>query len=153
MARAKSPPHFVNLSMADVYSRKKRSDVMSRIKATDTKPELIVRKYIFSRGLRFRIHQKNLPGKPDIVLKKYHSIVLVNGCFWHGHKNCKVFKMPKSNKTYWVPKINRNIVKQKETISTLRRLGWKVFIIWECELKKSKQNAALTKLLRKIMVN
>jgi len=124
--------------MADVFTKKKRSEVMSKIRASNTKPELIVRKFLFSQDFRYRIHQKSLPGKPDIVLKKYNTVIFVNGCFWHGHKNknCTIFKMPKSNQNYWIPKIENNIYNDAQKKKLLKRLGWRVIVIWECQLKK-----------------
>lgn len=137
--------------MTDVFTKKKRSEVMSKIRATDTKPELTIRKFLFSKGFRFRIHQKNLPSKPDIVLKKHNSIVLVNGCFWHGHKNCKNFRMPKSKLYYWQPKISNNIKKDITNRRKLKKMGWKVIVIWECDLKKSKIETTFRNLIKKIL--
>lgn len=137
--------------MADVFTKKKRSEVMSRIRAKNTKPELLIRQFLFSQGFRYRLHQKNLPGKPDIVLKKYSTVVLINGCFWHGHTNCKIFKMPKSRQDYWIPKIEGNISRHSKHIRELKRLGWKVIVIWECQLKKNKLDLTLMKLEKKII--
>lgn len=139
--------------MADVFTKKKRSEVMSKIRSTNTKPELIVRKYLFSKGFRFRIHQKNLPGKPDIVLKQHNTVVLVNGCFWHGHENCKIFKMPQTKQSYWKPKIKNNINKDFQNRKVLHKLGWNVIVVWECQLKKSKLERTLQKIVDKILVN
>jgi DNA mismatch endonuclease (patch repair protein) len=137
--------------MADVFTKKKRSDVMSRIRAKNTKPELLVRHFLFSKGLRYRLHQVNLPGKPDIILKKYCTVIFVNGCFWHGHEGCKSFKMPKSRQHYWVPKIERNIFKYQADKRRLRKLGWKVLTVWECQLKKTKIDRTLSTLVNKIL--
>lgn len=139
--------------MADVFTKKKRSEVMCRIRATNTKPELIVRKFLFSHGFRYRIHQKNLPAKPDIVLKKYNTVILINGCFWHGHrnKNCKIFKMPKSKQSYWVPKIKNNIYKDLQKKNSLKKLGWKVIVVWECRLKKRRLDRTLQSVVNKIL--
>lgn len=139
--------------MADVFTKKKRSEVMCRIRATNTKPELIVRKFLFSHGFRYRIHQKKLPGKPDIVLKKYNTVILINGCFWHGHrnKNCKIFKMPKSKQGYWVPKIKNNIYKDLQKKKSLKKLGWKVIVVWECRLKKRRLDRTLQSVVNKIL--
>lgn len=95
--------------MADVMTPKQRSRCMAAVKGKDTKPEMIVRKYLFSRGLRFRVQVKKLPGKPDIVLPKYKTVIFVNGCFWHGHEDCRYFRLPKSNVEFWKEKIKRNI--------------------------------------------
>lgn len=123
---------------------------MSVIRAMDTKPEKLVRKFLFSKGLRFRLHQKSLVGRPDIILKKYNSIVFVNGCFWHGHDNCKYCKMPKSRTEYWAPKIEKNKSRDAKVKRALRKQGWKVFTVWECQLKKKKAEKTLSTLVRKI---
>lgn len=107
---------------------------MSQIKGKNTKPEILVRKFLFANGLRYRLHQKNLPGNPDIVLAKYNTIVYVNGCFWHGHNNCKKFVIPKTRTDFWLNKINTNILNDKRNIIELRKEGWKVIIVWECQL-------------------
>jgi len=122
--------------MTDMFSRAERSSNMSKIRAKNTKPEMIVRKYLFSEGFRYRLHAKKLPGNPDIVLPKYKTIVFVNGCFWHQHENCRRSNSPKTNTDYWVPKLKRNIERQKNIIKELEALGWKVLIVWECGLKK-----------------
>lgn len=121
--------------MTDIKTPEDRSRNMAAIKGKDTKPEMIVRKYLFSRGLRFRIQVRKLPGNPDIVLPKYKTVVFVNGCFWHGHEGCKYFRLPKSNVDFWQTKITRNIERDAETEAELMRLGWKVIRIWECEIK------------------
>lgn len=112
-----------------------RSRCMAAIKGKDTKLEMIVRKYLFSRGLRFRVQVRKLPGTPDIVLPKYKTAIFVNGCFWHGHEGCRYFRMPKSNVDFWQTKITRNIERDAETEAELMHLGWKVIRIWECEIK------------------
>lgn len=122
---------------------------MSKIRGKDTKPEIIVRKFLFSKGFRYRKNQKSLPGKPDIVLKKHAAVVMVNGCFWHGHKGCKKFKMPKSNIDFWKNKITRNIERDKVNKSKLYDLGWKVFVVWECETDENK----LSEIAHKIKKN
>lgn len=137
----------------DVHSKDIRSYNMSMIKGKDTKPEELVRKFLFSKGLRYRKNVKILPGKPDIVLKKYRTIVFVNGCFWHGHKNCKYFVMPKSNTDFWAEKISRNITRDNTTYQTLTQSGWNVIIVWECELKKSKRENTLEYLYYNILRN
>lgn len=124
---------------------------MAAIKGKDTKPEMIVRKYLFSRGLRFRVQVRKLPGTPDIVLPKYKTVVFVNGCFWHGHEGCKYFRLPKSNVEFWREKIERNIERDKESIQALLDLGWKVIRIWECELRnKSNREETLNKIYNSI---
>lgn len=120
----------------DKHSKEVRSYNMSQIRSTNSKPEIMVRKYLFSKGLRYRKNVKTLPGKPDIVLPKYKTIVFVNGCFWHGHKNCKYFVMPKSNIEFWNEKISRNVKRDEEIHRKLSAAGWNVIVVWECELKK-----------------
>lgn len=120
----------------DVHDKQIRSYNMSQIKAKDTKPEEIVRKYLFSKGFRYRKNVKKLPGTPDIVLKKYHTVIFVNGCFWHGHKGCKRFVWPKSNSEFWKNKIETNVFRDKRNIEELEKLGWHICVVWECSLKK-----------------
>ena len=120
----------------DNHSKKVRSYNMSRIRSTNSKPEDIVRKYLFSKGLRYRKNVKTLPGKPDVVLKKYKTVIFVNGCFWHGHQGCKYFVMPKSNTEYWNKKITGNVERDKNVIVRLEELGWNVITVLECNLKK-----------------
>ena len=122
--------------MVDHLSKDRRSWNMSRISSENTKPELIVRKILYQNGVRYRLHSKDLPGKPDISNKKKKFAVFVNGCFWHQHTGCKRSNIPKSNKDYWIPKLERNIQRQEESINSLKEMGWSTFIIWECELKK-----------------
>lgn len=137
--------------MADVHSKKVRSYNMSRIGSKNTKPEIIVRKFLFSLGFRFRIHDKKLPGKPDIVLPKYKTVIFVNGCFWHGHKNCKYATIPKTKTEWWLKKISGNIANDKKKSTKLRKEDWTVISIWTCQLKPQKAEKTLinlTKLLR-----
>lgn len=124
---------------------------MAAIKGKDTKPEMIVRKYLFSRGLRFRVQVKKLPGTPDIVLPKYKTAIFVNGCFWHGHEGCKYFRLPKSNVEFWREKIERNIERDRESMKALFDLGWKVIRVWECELRnKANREETLNKIYNSI---
>ncbi len=132
--------------MADTHSKETRSYNMSRIRSKDTKPETMVRKYLFSKGLRFRKNDKRYPGHPDILLPKYKAVVFINGCFWHSHENCPDFVLPKSNQDYWVPKLEKNRKRDEENYATLRKDGWNVFIIWECELKKDTRKQRLEQL-------
>lgn len=127
----------------DVHSKEVRSYNMSCIKGKNTKPEEIVRKYLFSKGFRYRKNDKRYPGTPDIVLPKYKTVIFVNGCFWHGHEGCKYYVVPKSNTEFWLNKINRNIERDKEKISNLRNAGWRVFVVWECELKPMRREKTL----------
>lgn len=109
---------------------------MSRIRCKDTKPEILVRKGLHARGFRFRLQDRRLPGRPDIVLPKWGVVIMVNGCFWHGHKGCRYASRPKSNIEYWLPKIERNIHRDEVTSAHLEALGWKVLTVWECELRR-----------------
>jgi len=136
--------------VADIHNKQTRSFNMSQIKSKNTKPELLVRKFLFANGLRYRLHDKNLPGKPDIVLPKYKAVVFVHGCFWHGHKNCKYFVIPKTRTDWWLQKINGNIERDKMNTASLRKLGWKVLKIFGCELKSEER---LEKLLSSIVDN
>jgi DNA mismatch endonuclease, patch repair protein len=133
--------------MSDVHSKEVRSYNMSRIKAKNTSPELIVRKFLFSKGFRYRLHDKKLPGKPDIVLPKYKTVIQVHGCFWHSHIGCKYFVVPKTKKEWWIEKLNKNTERDIQNIQHLNKLGWKVITIWECELKKQRQETTLNSLL------
>lgn len=135
--------------MADNHSKEVRSMNMSHIRSTNSKPEEIVRKYLFSKGFRYRKNVKKLPGCPDIVLSKYKTIIFVNGCFWHKH-DCPRFVWPLSNQEYWFPKIQRNVERDKLNAAELQKMGWRVITIWECELKKKKRENRLEKLLAEI---
>lgn len=138
--------------MSDSLTPEQRYKCMSHIRGKDTKPELIVRKYLFAHGYRYRLHEKRLPGKPDIVLKRLHTVILINGCFWHGHVldngiNCKYFVMPKSRTEFWQTKIARNQQRDKEERLSLASLGWNVIQIWECQLKPGIMESTLQSLL------
>ena len=121
--------------MGDRISREQRSYNMSRIKGKDTSIEVKVRKYLYHNGYRYKKNVKDLPGKPDIVLEKYITVIFVNGCFWHHHANCKLAVIPKTRQDYWIKKIERNTSKDVENYILLRQLGYKVITVWECELK------------------
>lgn len=126
---------------------------MSRIKSTNTSPEIRVRKILTEFGLRYRLHVKRLPGKPDVIIPKIKTVFFINGCFWHQHKGCKRRSMPRTNIKYWGRKLEGNIQKQKESIKDLRRLGWKTAVIWECQTKnKNKLNKALRRAVEKARV-
>lgn len=126
---------------------------MSHIKGKDTKPEMIVRRYIHAAGYRYSLHSSKLPGKPDIVLRRLKSVIFVHGCFWHGHENCKYFRLPSTNTGFWENKINTNIDRDKRNIDELEKAGWNVIVIWECDLKnKEKRQQTLDDLLRKLSV-
>lgn len=118
----------------DTISRSDRSSLMSRIKSKNTKPELIVRSLLHKMGLRFRLHRRDLPGRPDIVLPKHKKIILVHGCFWHGH-DCRLASKPKSNQQYWMPKIEQNKNRDKRNLQLLVDLNWQVLELWECEIR------------------
>ena len=133
----------------DVHSKEIRSYNMSCIKGKGTKPEEIVRKYLFSQGFRYRKNDKRLPGTPDIVLPKYKTVVFVNGCFWHGHEGCKYFVWPKNNSEFWHKKISDNILRDQRKIQALDLQGWKVIVIWECKIKSDKENT-LKNLIKEI---
>ena len=135
----------------DVHDIKTRSYNMSQIRGKDTKPEEIVRKYLFSQGFRYRKNVASLPGKPDIVLPKYRTCIFVNGCFWHGHEGCKYFVWPKSNSEFWYKKIHENIERDIRNNEKLVTAGWNVITIWECELKRNNKDQTLEKVLQKIM--
>lgn len=136
--------------MPDNHSKEVRSMNMSHIRSTNFKPEEIVRKYLFSKGLRYRKNVRTLPGKPDIVLRKYKTIIFVNGCFWHKH-DCGRFVMPSSNIEYWTKKINRNVERDKSNTEQLEAQGWRVLTIWECQLKKKSADDNLRALYEKII--
>ena len=121
--------------MADVHDKTTRSYNMSRIRNKDTKPEILVRKFLFANGFRYRLNDKKLPGKPDIVLPKYKTVIFVNGCFWHGHENCKYFKLPATRTEWWKEKIEGNIKNDIKKHALLTVAGYKVMVVWECEVK------------------
>lgn len=135
--------------MADNHSKEVRSKNMSHIRSTNSKPEEIVRKYLFSKGFRYRKNVKTLPGCPDIVFQKYRTVIFVNGCFWHKH-DCPRFVWPSSNQEYWIPKIQRNVARDTVNMQKLTGLGWNVIVVWECELKKSVRDRRLNTLAEEI---
>lgn len=121
--------------MADVHSKETRSYNMSRIKGKNTKPEMLVRQFLHANGFRYRLHVKGMPGKPDIVLPKYKTVIFIQGCFWHGHDQCRYYVVPKTKTEWWLEKINGNKTKDTSNIELLKKDGWRVFEIWECKLK------------------
>ena len=129
--------------MADIKTKESRSYNMSRIAGKDTKPEELVRKYLFSKGFRYRKNVRKLPGTPDVLLPKYRTVIFVNGCFWHGHEGCKYFVWPKNNAEFWRQKIETNISRDQRKEAQLRDMGWNVMIVWECELRPPKRQATL----------
>lgn len=136
--------------MSDVHDKETRSYNMSRIKGKDTKPEIQVRKFLFANGFRYKLHDKKLSGKPDIVLPKLRTAIFIHGCFWHGHDNCRYFVVPKTRTKFWLDKIEGNKQRDLENFSQLRNEGWKVFTIFECELKGDKQVRTLNKILTRL---
>ncbi len=123
---------------------------MSHIKGKDTKPEILVRSFLFVHGFRYRLYRKDLPGKPDIVLPKYKTVIFINGCFWHGHSGCKYASIPETNREFWLSKISGNIERDKNTFSKLESLGWRVIIIWQCQLKSKTKDQTLNNLITEI---
>jgi DNA mismatch endonuclease (patch repair protein) len=123
---------------------------MSQIKSRDTKPEMLVRKFLHAQGFRYKLHDKNLPGHPDIVLPKYKTIIFIHGCFWHGHSNCKYFTLPKTRATWWLHKINTNKANDAKAVRASKKQGWKIITVWECKLKPAKAEKTLVSLLKKI---
>ena len=121
----------------DIFDKSKRSQLMAKVKQKNTAPEIIVRKFLFSKGFRYRINVKSLSGTPDIVLSKYKTVIFVHGCFWHGH-TCRAGHLPSSNVDYWVTKIEKNIERDNRKINELKKLGWNVVVIWQCEIKALK---------------
>jgi DNA mismatch endonuclease, patch repair protein len=130
----------------------KRSFTMSRIRNINTQPEIKLRSELFKKGFRFRIHKKGLPGKPDIVLSKYHTAIFVHGCFWHQHENCKNCFVPKTRLEYWLPKLKSNAERDKKNIFDLTKQGWKVVVVWECEIR-NKLEKIVSKIEAELKIN
>jgi DNA mismatch endonuclease (patch repair protein) len=122
--------------MPDVFNKEQRSHIMAKVLGKNTSPERAVRKLLFELGYRYRVHQKNLPGKPDIVFPKKRKAIFVHGCFWHQHPGCKAADRPSSNSDYWDKKLNRNVERDKKNLSDLRLINWDIIIIWECQVKR-----------------
>ena len=138
--------------MADVHEPAVRSYNMSRIRSKDTKPEMIVRRFLHSQGFRYKLHDKSLPGKPDIVLPKYKTVIFVHGCFWHGHEGCKYFTIPKTRTEWWTAKIQRNREVDKIAFEELLKLNWSPIILWECQLKRLTIGPTLADLLNSLSI-
>jgi len=136
--------------MADVHTKEVRSYNMSQIRSKNTKPELVVRKYLFAKGYRYRLHSKALPGKPDIALPKYRTVIFIHGCFWHGHEGCKYFVIPKTRTEWWLNKISRNKQLDAENESKLKKSKWKIITIYECELNKDRIDSTLKSIIKKL---
>lgn len=140
--------------MADNVSPEKRSRIMSRVRSKNTKPEETVRKYLFAHGYRYRKNDCRYPGKPDIVLPKYHTIIFVHGCFWHRHPGCSRATTPQTNQEFWIDKFKSNVARDQKVQQQLAEKGWHVIVVWECELStKEKRNARLEKLLEEIRLS
>jgi len=135
--------------MVDRVSEEKRSWIMSRVGSRDTKPEIIVRCFLHAKGFRYRLHNKNIPGKPDLSNQKRKIAVFVNGCFWHRH-GCKRTTTPETNKEFWLKKFHKNIKRDRENIKRLKKDNWMVIIVWECEVKNLESNVELNKLLKRL---
>ncbi len=136
--------------MADIVSKEKRSQMMAGIKSKNTKPEIVIRKLLYSYGYRYRLHPKNIIGKPDIVFRKKKLAVFVNGCFWHGHKDCSIFKMPKTNTEFWKKKIEGNFRRDEMQSKQLIEAGWSVERVWECEIREASKNDKFESILSRI---
>ena len=134
----------------DIVTPQKRSEMMSGISSKNTKPEIIIRKGLFSRGFRYRINNKKIFGKPDIVLKKYNAVIFTHGCFWHGHIGCENFKIPSSNRDFWIDKIDSNRKRDGDVLNYLHATGWRICIIWECSIRGKKQLLNLDKIIDEI---
>jgi DNA mismatch endonuclease (patch repair protein) len=132
--------------MVDSLTPTQRSERMSRIRGKDSKPELALRRVLHRKGLRYRLHSKDLPGKPDLVFPRHKAVVFVHGCFWHRHAGCKIATTPKSNTPFWVDKFEKNVARDSRVGAELERLGWRVFVTWECELAPSKVEATAEQL-------
>lgn len=135
----------------DVFSKSERSEIMSKVLSKNNKLEISVRKYLFSKGFRYRKNVEELPGKPDIVLPKYKTILFIHGCFWHGHENCKAATLPTSNIEYWTNKIKSNVKRDLRNKRTLKNSGWEIIILWECELKSKFRDQLFSRLIQEIL--
>ena len=142
---------MIFFDMADIYSPSKRSDIMAKISGKETKPEVIVRKFLFANGFRYRKNDKKLPGKPDIVLPKYKTVVFVHGCFWHNHEGCRYAKLPTTRKELWENKIGNNKIRDAKNKQELEARGWRVLMVWQCEISNAqKREERLSDLVKEI---
>lgn len=130
--------------MPDIFAPEKRHEIMQNVKTKNTAPEIKLRSLLHKNGFRFRVNRKDLPGKPDIVLPKYRAVIFVHGCFWHGH-DCPRGQQPQTNADFWNQKIDRNVIRDKSDVSLLESLGWRVLIVWECEIKKKNEAVLLSR--------
>lgn len=133
--------------MADTMTPEQRHRCMSRIRGKDTRPELLVRRYLYAHGFRYRLHERRLPGRPDIVIRRLHTVIMVNGCFWHGHEDCSLFRLPQTRRDFWEAKITRNRSRDLHDREALHALGWNVITLWECQLRPATQQATLQSLV------
>ena len=139
--------------MSDNHTPEQRHRNMAAVHSTSTKPELNLRRALWRQGFRYRVNDKRLPGKPDVVLPKYHTVVFVHGCFWHGHKDCKYYTVPETNKEFWVAKVTRNQERDQEVWRKLEAKGWSVIIVWECQLKKANLEETVARVASEIIRN
>jgi DNA mismatch endonuclease (patch repair protein) len=137
--------------MSDVHDKKTRSYNMSRIRSKNTKPEILVRKFLFGKGFRYKLHDKSLPGKPDLKFPKYRTVLFIHGCFWHGHEGCNYFVIPKTHRKWWIEKINRNKQLDAENMQKLKKIGWKVLTVFECKLKPKNRGKTLNHLVMRLI--
>lgn len=137
--------------MSDIHDKKTRSYNMSRVRSENTNPEILVRRFLHSKGFRFRLYSKDLPGKPDVILPKYKTAIFIHGCFWHGHSQCKYFNVPKTNSDWWYRKIENSKIRDSKNEKRLKELGWNVIVIWSCQLKGNNQGATLNNLFQSIL--
>ena len=138
--------------MTDRLSPEKRSHIMSMIRSKDTKPEILVRRYLFHAGFRFRVNVRKLPGTPDIVLRKYKTAIFINGCFWHGHEGCPEFRPPRTRTEWWEQKLRRNKERDERVRAQLTEMGWHTMVVWECQLKPDRRQATLEEIVEKSYV-
>lgn len=136
--------------MVDKLSPEQRKKCMQANKSENTKPELIVRKYLFARGFHYRLHCKNLPGKPDLVLRKYSTVIFINGCFWHGHDGCQYYRLPVTNSEFWLKKIENNRARDLRDRERLIKLGWGVMVVWECQLRPKQRENTLQEIVYRL---
>ena len=134
-------------------TREQRHYCMSRIRGKDTRPEMVVRRWLHSEGFRYSLHSRRLPGCPDLVLRRYHTVIFINGCFWHGHPGCDMFRMPRSNVEFWQEKIRRNKERDAQEVAALEALGWNVIVVWECELSRRARDLTLRNLVDAVRRN
>ena len=139
--------------MPDTMTKEQRHNCMSRIRGKDTRPEMVVRRWLHSEGFRYSLHSRKLPGCPDIVLRRYHTVIFINGCFWHGHPGCDMFRMPRSNVEFWQEKIRRNKERDAQEVAALEALGWTVIVVWECELSRRARDLTLRNLVDAVRRN